>query len=228
MNQNQVAMDEEFGSGNWAQGTLAGTPGASIFNATTKMVYLEGGDFLGNDLANFIAANQVAMQNWVAAGGRIFINAAVNTGCAPINLGFGITLSNCDYSSTASAANLLHPIFNGPNATAGVFSGNYYTHGTVSGAGLAAVIYDNDGGFALGEMNVGAGYAMFGGMTTDGWHAPQPAAHNLRRNILCYVNGENVCAQNVVPEPASVALMATGLVGIAGVAVRRRRSKIEA
>jgi hypothetical protein len=43
--------------------------------------------------------------------------------------------------------------------------------------------------FVLGEKNYGAGHVLFGGMTTDNFHSPQPEASNLRANIIAYLSG---------------------------------------
>jgi hypothetical protein len=62
----------------------------------------------------------------------------------------------------------------------------------VSGGGIAKIIQrTSDTKTVLGEVAIGSGYGLFGGMTTTNFHSPQPAATNLRANIICYGASKN-------------------------------------
>ena len=47
----------------------------------------------------------------------------------------------------------------------------------------------------------------------------------LTNNVDCYTNNANKCTQVVTPEPITMTLLATGLLGLGGVALRRRKKE---
>ena len=99
---------------------------ATIFSAATGFVLMEGGNAGATELNNFLTANMTQIQNWVAAGGRLYIKAAPNVG-GNINLGFGgALLTYPNFSSTATATIPGHPIFIGPyTPVATSYTGNF-------------------------------------------------------------------------------------------------------
>jgi len=138
-------------------------------------------------LETFLINNLSALTNWVAGGGSLFLD------CAPyfvadftVNAGFGVTLSVGNPSDSAVAVNPAHPIFNGPfSPVVSSFSGAYFGHATVSGAGLSGILTNStDGKFVLAERVYGAGHLIFGGLTLPAFQTPQPQASNLWANIL--------------------------------------------
>lgn len=197
-------MNTVFGVGNWIQGNFALNP-ATVFVPGTQFVFLEGGDFNGTALTNYMNANVALIETWVAAGGRLFLNAAPNNGGMQ-NWGFGGTQLN--YINLIPAAinavpgvqvtNLTHPINLGPYLPVdpnGQYTGNYFAHADVVNAGTT-VIHNvaNPAQSVFSEKIWGAGLVGFGGMTTTNWHnnvAPLVNAHavNLRMNILFYIAG---------------------------------------
>jgi hypothetical protein len=213
---NEQALDLAFGAGNWDDLRYETVNVGTLFSGATRFIFMEGGDFLADELEAFLGANQAALENWVAGGGSVFINAAPNEGDG-MSYGFGgVTLTYADFSSTGTAANGAHPIFNGPFVPASTnYTGNYFSHASVSGGGITGLILDDNGDFILATRAFGAGHAMFGGMTTTNWHDPDPNAFNLRANILAFG------AVAAVPEPATLSLLGLGC--LAG--VRRLRKK---
>jgi hypothetical protein len=95
------------------------------------------------------------------------------------------------FTNTVTAADALHPIFSGPFTPVDTdYTGDAFGHAVVGGSVIPVIIGapgdDSEGATVLGEMNSGSGFVMFGGMTTDNFHDPQPEAANLRANIIAY------------------------------------------
>jgi len=215
---NEQAMDLAFGAGNWDDLRFETVNIAALFSGGTSFIFMEGSDFTANEMETFLAANQAALEGWVAGGGSVFINAAPNEGDG-MSYGFGgVSLNYSDFSGSATAINGAHAIFNGPLLPAGTnFTGNWFSHASVSGGGITGLIQDDDGSFVLASLSFGAGHALFGGMTTTNWHDPDPNSLNLRANILSYGADQ----ATPVPEPATLSLLGLGFLG----AARRLRRK---
>jgi len=182
------AMNNVFGTG-WEAAQFETVDPAVLFSPAVHFIYMDGSDNGALALNTFLNANRATMQSWVSNGGSLFIDAAPNAG-GNINLGFGVTLNynGVGLFSAGNAANLANPIFNGPFTPVGTaWSDGYFAHASVSGAGLVPLIVTNST-ILLGEMNVGSGHVLFGGMTLPSFHSPQPQATNLRENMLAYTD----------------------------------------
>lgn len=215
---NEASMDGVFGAGNWLDTTFETVNTGSLFSAATDFIFMEGGDDNANELEAFITANQTSMENWVASGGRLIVNSAPNEGDGML-FGFGVTLTYPAFDNDVHGVDSGHAIFNGPfGSTGSNFSGNSFSHATVSGVGLNDLIIDDvTSGIVLGDMFFGDGYAMFGGMTTLNFQDPN--AFELRQNIIHYAANVET---NAVPEPTSLALIGLGL---AGMSFSRKKKK---
>lgn len=201
---NDTAMDGAFGAGNWTRDTTYNL--TNILGATAA--FLDGSEFNADELNSFIQANQSALENYVSSGGRLFINSAPNEG-GSFNLGFGATLNYSAPSGNASvtAEGIADGLTDGGIST--TYTGNWFSHATVSGAGLETLI-SGDAGAILAYMTYGNGLVMLGGQTTTNWHSPNPDAQTLLINELKFLANEEV---GTVPEPTSIALLASGLLG---------------
>ena len=204
---NEGAMDAVFGVGAWDDLRYETVDTTTLF-ADSKFIFMEGGDNNADEI-------------FISNGGSVFFNAAPNEGNG-MTWAFGVDLvynpgpfcnSNCD------AVDPAHPIFTGPFATTTSFTGGAFSHAII-GAGVTALMEDGSGNTLLGELSSGAGFALYGGMTTTNFHGPNPEAENLRRNILAYAAGQ--VAQGV-PAPATLPLIATGI-GLAAWSRRRRQA----
>ncbi|HZZ79324.1 MAG TPA: PEP-CTERM sorting domain-containing protein [Gemmataceae bacterium] len=215
---NETAMDAVFGAGNWADSRYETVDTATLFSPATNFIFMEGGDNNANALNAFLIANMPQIEAWVLAGGSLFVNAAPNEG-GNIAFPFGVTLNYPGFSATATAVDPGNPIFNGPfTPVATSYTGNWFAHAFVSGSGITSLI-DGTAGSVLAEGHFGQGYVLFGGMTTDNFHQPQPDAANLTANIIAFGAAQSNAS---VPEPASVALFGAMAIGGAVFGWRRR------
>ncbi len=241
---NEAAMDLAFGVGNWADLRMAGGPAPFQPGSGFRFIFLEGGDDTANELNAYLTANRAAIEAFVAAGGRLLLNAAPNEG-GDIDFGFGGHLLNYSvggefFADTVTAADAAHPVFAGPfTPVVADYTGNHFGHAIINGP-LAPIILSNDvpppppvngparlstpvpsgGGFppvgsvVLGELAFGSGCVLLGGMTTDNFHSPQPEAANLRANILDYTANNATCGAGTGTLPPPAAVPALGLTGL--------------
>lgn len=180
-------MDAVFGIGGWINARYETVNAVDLFSSANDFIYMEGSDDNANELEAFIATNKVKMEDWVFAGGTLFINSAPNEGNG-MDMGFNVNLIYSDSSGTSTAVDPNHPIFHGPfGVTGNTFTGNSFGHATVSGADLNPLIVDNNHGrFVLAEKTHGRGVVFFGGMTSRYYHNPKPQVTYLHRNIRMY------------------------------------------
>lgn len=224
---NETAMNTVYGAGLWTQGFYETINVAALLTPTNCFIFMEGGDNNATAFNNFLTANIVAIQNWVNAGGHLYLNAAPNVG-GNINYGFGGTILNYGGGTTsstpgnASVGQTGHPIFNGPYVPCGTaFTGNSFSHAYISGGSSISLI-TGTAGPSLTELVWGAGRVLFGGITTNNFHSPAPNAANLTANIISYMSvccvsptvtavttATNVCAGQTVTLTASGAFTYT-------------------
>lgn len=190
LNTNIAEMDNVFGAGGWNSGYFSTVDPNDVFDENTCFVFIEGGDDHAIPMNDFVTDNITLIEDWVAAGGNLFMNAAPNYG-GDIDAGFGgVTINYPDYTSDVDASDPTHPIFNGPYTPVGLsWSGTYFGHSSISGPGLTVLIEDAFTGKSVcSELTWGAGKVIFGGMTVTSWHSPTPQNVNLRQNIFDYLS----------------------------------------
>ncbi|MGG7568318.1 VPLPA-CTERM sorting domain-containing protein [Rhodovulum sp. DZ06] len=211
---NQVAMDRVFGEDAWILGNYRTVDAAALL-ASADFLFLEGGDFLANDLEAFLDANRAALEQWVFDGGRLLVNAAPTEGDG-MSFILGAQLVFPLLSDEAVASDPLHPVFDGVTTR---YTGNQFAHGRIANGGAALIEDAADGEAVLSYRMHGAGLAVFGGMTTVRFQSPSGDAETLRANLIDWTaNGELRTSE--VPLPASALLLLAG-VAVMG-AVRRR------
>lgn len=197
---NPNSMDLAFGPGAWTIGNYETVDPVVVFAPTTGFVFMDGGSMHASELAAFLAANLPAIEAWVFAGGRLLLNAAPNEG-GDIDFGFDGTI--LEYAAPGSgthvwdvvAIDAAHPALLGPELpTSTTMSGTYYGHGIITGVGYVDVLSEDIDAtkIVLAEKCWGTGRIMVGGMTTDNFHDPDPAAQNWRANLYSYLYN-NAC-----------------------------------
>jgi len=191
-------MNNVFGAGNWTfyNSFAAATP-ASVFSAANAFVFLEGGDGSDGAWQTYVNANAAAILNWVNAGGALLIQSAGWSNFTT-TLGPGTLTDAAAFTTTANNQ-----------------CGNYLAHDVVSGAGLTSFMTGNTNGLSIvAGTAYGAGYIMYSGLTNVQFH-------NNGASLLNDVVGFTA-QQTAVPEPASMLLLGSGLLGLAA-RVRRKR-----
>ena len=189
---NEDAMDNVFGSGMWSTLYYETLNVNNIFNPSTTFIFMEGGDSSFTSFQNFMQSNQTTVYNWIHGGGMLLIMSAPNNPLASaiVPLPDGIILAaDAFYESAASSANAMdisNPIFNTPNSAAYSFTGDFFSHGYFAGNNVTPLMESNLNEIILGQDAIGQGLMVFGGLTTDNFQQPQPAAHSLLENIIYY------------------------------------------
>lgn len=181
------AMSTVFGTYQNDSYTQAGT---SIFTSANKFIFIQGGDGNGGDFDAYMnnPALITAMQNWVAGGGSLYIDAArwpAGDGLDTLGLGFGINLLTTDtygYASYSGVAAGPSPIFTPATGTS--WSGNYVSHDIVTGGSLSPLIYTSSGAMSLAQESYGAGHVIVGGLTAPEFQST--GGYPLLDNILAY------------------------------------------
>ncbi len=182
-------MDAVYGPGEWNLDFFETVDPDELFSTSTCFIWLEGGDAMAVEMENFLNANMEAIENWVASGGHLFMNAAPNEDDG-MSFGFdGVNLFYPYFTSNAIPADPSHPIFDGPFTPVGSFwSGFSFGHATITGDADPIIVDEFDETrVVLAEKNWGAGNVMFGGMTPFAFHSPLTEATNLRYNIVSYL-----------------------------------------
>lgn len=225
-------MNLAFGAGNWTQGFFQTINVNALLQPSVCLIYCDGGSMAAASMNNFLVANLPAIQAWVFAGGRLFLNAGPNTG-ANMNYGFGgVTLNYSNignggggpYSSPGYAQTIPpHAIYLGPAPiTATVHQDNFYCHGYITGPGITPIICNTvqawttwngaqqptNGNVILASKPWGAGMCLFGSMTNTSFHNPQPSAGNLRANMLSWL--AICCQQPTITVAASSSAICSG------------------
>ncbi len=187
---NSEHMDAVFGAGEWTTAYYEDADAEAIFSNTTCFVFMEGSDSHASELESFLTAHSTLIENWVASGGHLFLNAAPNEGDGMM-FGFGGTeLQYSWFAGNVEADLPVHPAFDGPfTPTTTSMTGGSYGHASVAGTGLTNILHDtfSPDRIVCAEKSWGAGIVIFGGMTVTNFHYPSTEAANFRKNIISYL-----------------------------------------
>jgi hypothetical protein len=191
-------MNAVFGN-DWKLDVFETLDPFEVFSPTTTYVFIDGSNNGANSLKDFLYNVHTPLQEWVYAGGNLFLNSAPNEG-GNINFGFGGTvLIYDDGGSESSDATIAsgqesHPIFTGPGACGDSWTGDDFSHALIDGDVNPLIVTPGEG-VICGEISWGAGKVIFGGMTLTEFHEPKPEAIYLRQNIHAYLSGKSYTPQ---------------------------------
>lgn len=194
-------MNTVFGPTGWTLAKFETLNPALVFKPETVYIFIDGGDGGADQLAIFLDDNRSLIEDWVHAGGRLFLNAAPNVG-GNIDFGFdGVTLNYEGESTGSDDATIKlgaenHPIFVGPGECGTTWTGDAFSHANLIGLSpLSTLIVDPELYVICAEIQWGAGVVIFGTMTITGFHDPQPEAKYLRQNIHAYLGNTTYTPQ---------------------------------
>lgn len=219
---NTGAMNDVFGIGEWTQGYYETVDPAEVFGTGSCFVFLEGSDGHALELESFLNANITLIENWVASGGHLFLNAAPNEGDG-MTFGFdGTTLSYPWYSSNVTASDPGHPVWAGPfTPTSTSMSGFSYGHASVIGSDWDPILYDtfSPDRIIAAEKSWGAGTVIFGAMTSVDFHSPLTEAANFRKNIISYLAACTISDHDMGVHNVVAPVTACGLTAVESVVI---------
>ena len=230
---NEVTMNTVFGENNWQQGFFETSNMNEVFSDSTCVVFLDGSFDHTTPLENLLAVYGSQIENWVAAGGKLFINCAKETGdYFYTNVGFDDTYISF-YSVAHGRLNLGHPLLEGPHQPMeNDYSGFYFSNAVITGDSLSTVVFETEDEWSfnapvlhlpiLAEKSWGAGKILLGGLTPSQLVEPMASAMNLRANALEFLHDCEVIILsekeqlasgdlNVHPNPVNELLFIEGL-----------------
>lgn len=192
---NLDAMTTAFGSGNWARLNFNDPDMATIFTSATHFIFIDGSASNDvNEQITFFINHRTALENWVAAGGRLLLNGGADL---PENLGFG-SLSNEYYDNNAGndvrPVIVVGPLLSQPfDLTDQTEYTGSFSHAKVSGDSLRPLILGTPRDVViLADKPYGDGFLVFGGMTVSNFHAPQPEGSQILINILHHAANSDI------------------------------------
>src|SRR5262249_33897291 len=207
----ESAMNTAFGTGEWTK--VQGYTAAG-FSSGYDFIYIDGGDGSSEQFNAFVPANLSAMQQYVANGGHLFLNAARGSG-GDTNIGFNAVLHRSGdslSSTTGTAVDPANPIFNGAGTS---WSGNFFSHDTITGNNLTPLITGQHG-TVLAMESFGAGVVYIGSITDPYFQSPSSQADILRANILSVASGFNGQANQITLSDEGSDTLVGAKVAIAG------------
>jgi len=182
----------------WHEMTYEGVDAQKLFSDSYNYIYLEGSDNNANEMETFLTANHQLIEDWVAAGNALFLNAAPNEGDG-MSFGFGgVQLVRGTYTS-AHAVDATLPMFSGPQTPiATQFSGVYNLAAVICPTEMVMtpILASDNGTNLLVQATWGNGTVLFGGMNLTGFHQPLAEAYNFKINIHHYLKDLPIATVN--------------------------------
>ncbi len=183
----------------WHQMTYETVDPERLFSNNYNYIYLEGSDHNAEELEEFLETNQSIIEEWVAAGNALFINAAPNEGDGMM-LGFGgVELVRGNYTN-ALAVTTSMPMFTGPKTPViNNFSGFPYSKAAViypPSMTVTRILESSNGTDLLLQSAWGDGTVVFGGMNLTGFHTPSAETYNFKINLHYYLSSLPIATVN--------------------------------
>lgn len=207
----------------------------SAFSPVTPFIYLDGSERAGKELIDFLDTNPLLIANYINAGGRLYINAALTLQPdAVLQIAFGLALvPGASPTGQILGDPLAGQLAQGGAGTSwtglnGEYFSTHYVAGSPANGTFSHVLGTAGPSFLWTYAGSNGGYLFVGAQTAPAFHSDGGIA--LRTNELCLANGgpQNVCGSILppVPEPATWAMLITGFGAIGGVQRRRRRQAL--
>ena len=198
---NETTLNTVFGIGNWNLRYFETLDLDSVFSDSTCTIFIDGSYLDIDPLENFLALHRKRIEDWVAAGGRLFLNSSPDSqnfgDLLEMEWGFGGVQMVQGYSVSFGIPVTGHPLHNGPNQPNGTeWSGFYYANSVLYGDGLIPIAVDNNDEWFNGpELNLpllaektwGNGLVLFGTIGASDQMSPGWEPMNHRANILEYI-----------------------------------------
>ena len=189
-----IELNSAFGDA-WHELIYEEVDANKLFSDSYNYIYLEGTDNNANEMEDFLTANQQLMEDWVAAGNSLFLNAGPREGNG-MSFGFGgVNLVTGSYED-AFARKPIFPIFTGPRLPILTeLSDDPYSYGAViipeiipENMDTTRVLVSTNGTDLVVKANWGDGQVLFGGLNLTGYGAPSIAKTNVKVNMHLYLS----------------------------------------
>lgn len=201
---NTTCMNTVFGDGNWTQAYFETVNADELFSDSSCFVFMDGSYNHVVPLDSFLNANHQLIENWVAAGGHLFLNSSGSEYEGDhfyVNYGFDDTKIVMSYQVTdiKKQTGTTHPIYDGPYTPVGTsFSGFYASNAAINGRNLDTLAHENLDGVLFGaphldipvlaEKQWGIGKVILSTWAPAQLIDPADKNMNLRQNILSYLS----------------------------------------
>lgn len=198
---NETTLNTVFGNGNWQLEYFETLDPDSVFSDSTCTIFIDGSYLDVDPLEKFLALHRKRIEDWVAAGGRLFLNSSSDSqnfgDLLEMEWGFGGIKMVQGYSVSFGVPVTGHPVNSGPYQPNGTeWTGFYYANSVLYGEGLTAIAVDNNDEWFNGpELNLplvaekiwGHGLVLFGTIGASDQMSLAGEAMNHRANILEYL-----------------------------------------
>ena len=213
---NTTCMNAVFGEGNWTQEYFETVDPEVLFSDSSCFIFLDGSYNHIVSMEIFLNENRQLMENWVAAGGKLYLNSSGSESEGEhfyVDYGFDGTKIAMSYQVTdiKKKVGTTHPIYDGPYTPVGTtFSGFYASNAVIYGKNYDTLANENLDGVLIGaphndipcmiEKQWGIGKVILSAWAPSQLLDPEDKNMNLRQNILVYLSD---CAF-IIPTDAGV------------------------
>lgn len=213
---NTTCMNTVFGEGNWTQEYFETVDPEILFSDSSCFIFLDGSYNHIVAMELFLNDNRQLMENWVAAGGKLYLNSSGSESEGEhfyVDYGFDGTKIAMSYQVTdiKKKTGITHPVYEGPYTPVGTtFSGFYASNAVIYGKNYDTLAHENIDGVLFGaphndipcmiEKQWGIGKVIMSAWAPSQLIDPADKNMNLRQNILVYLGDCNV----VIPDDAGV------------------------
>jgi hypothetical protein len=184
---NEGVMDAVFGAGNWLDLRYESVDPAALLDPETAFIFMEGSDDNATELVAFLDAHRTEIEDWVAAGGRLLLNARVTEGGVtyPIDVGFDYEIISASSVTSIQQDAPEIPIWAGPNTPTTTSMIDAMASNCFVGSSTGAPIVQAG---TITSSAWGQGFVTIGCLSLARSHLWFPATEsaNFHRNLLHY------------------------------------------